>query len=77
MIQVKKINQQEIVVNCELIETIEFCPHAVISMTSGQKIIIDQDPEEIIRKVIEYKRAIGSRPIEFRTENAPAAAIEE
>jgi len=39
MILVRKINQQEIIVNCELIETIEFSPHAVISLTSGQALI--------------------------------------
>ena len=75
MILVKKINQQEIIVNCELIETIEFSPHAVISLTSGEKIIVDEGPEGIIRKVIEYKRAINSRGLEIRSGNAKIEAI--
>jgi flagellar protein FlbD len=61
MILVKKINQQEIIVNCELIETIEFTPHAVMSLTTGEKIIVDETREEIMRKVLEYKRAIHAR----------------
>jgi flagellar protein FlbD len=61
MISVKKINGQEIIVNCDLIETIEFSPHAVMSLTTGEKIIVDETREDILRKVIEYKRAIARR----------------
>ena len=58
MIVVKKINGQEIIVNCDLIEMIEFSPHAVMSLTSGEKIIVDETREDILQKVLEYKRAI-------------------
>lgn len=66
MILVKKINQQEIIVNPDLIETIEFSPHAVMSLTTGEKVIVDETPEEIIRKVIEFRRAINQRGMELR-----------
>jgi flagellar protein FlbD len=61
MIVVKKINGEEIVVNCDLIETIEFAPHAVMSLTTGEKIIVDETRDDILRKVIEYKRAVYRR----------------
>jgi len=61
MIAVKKINGEEIVVNCDLIETIEFAPHAVMSLTTGEKIIVDETRDDILRKVIEYKRAVYRR----------------
>ena len=61
MIVVKKVNQQEIIVNCELIETIEFTPDAVMSLTTGEKIIVDETREDLLRKIIEYKRSIYSR----------------
>ena len=61
MIVVKKINGQEIVVNCDLIQTIEFSPHAVMSLTTGEKIIVDETRDDILAKVIEYKRAISRR----------------
>lgn len=66
MILVKKINQQEIIVNPDLIETIEFSPHAVMLLTTGEKIIVDETPEEIIRKVVEFRRAINHRGVELR-----------
>jgi flagellar protein FlbD len=66
MICVKKINQQEIIVNCELIETIEFSPHAVMSLTTGEKEIVDENPDDIIRNIIEFKRAIHGRGLVLR-----------
>jgi len=66
MILVKKINQQEIIVNPDLIETIEFSPHAVMSLTTGVKVIVDETPEEIIRKVVDFRREINRRGTELR-----------
>jgi flagellar protein FlbD len=62
MIVVKKINGAQIVVNCDLIQTIEFTPHAVLSLTTGEKVILDETREELLKKIIEYKRAIFQRP---------------
>ena len=61
MIVVKKINGQEIVVNCELIETMEFTSHAVLSLTTGEKLVVDETREDLLKKIIEYKRAILQR----------------
>ena len=61
MIVVKKINGQEIIVNADLIETIEFTPHAVLSLTTGEKVILDESREELLKKIIEYKRAVFQR----------------
>ena len=62
MIVVKKVNQQEIIVNCELIVTIEFTPDAVMSLTTGDKIIVDEAKEDLLRKIIEYKRSVNHPP---------------
>ena len=62
MIVVKKINGEEIVVNCDLIETVEFTPHAVLSLTTGEKLVIDETRDDLLKKIIEYKRAIHRRP---------------
>jgi len=66
MIIVKKINQQQIMVNSDLIETIEFGHEAVISLTSGVKVIADETVESIMDKIIEFRRSVRGRPVEFR-----------
>ena len=57
MIVVKKINGQEIIVNCDLIEMIEFSPHAVMSLTTGEKIIVDETRDDILAKSCSLRRA--------------------
>lgn len=66
MITVKKINGQLIMVNSDLIETIEFSPHAVMSLTSGVKIIVDETAESLMEKIIEYKKSVRDRGVELR-----------
>jgi flagellar protein FlbD len=66
MIIVKKINGQQIMVNSDLVETIEFSPHAILSLTSGVKIIVDETSETLMEKIIEYKKTVRDRAIEFR-----------
>ncbi len=59
MILVKKINCIEIVLNAELIETVESHGDTVISLTNGNKIIVKDTVEEVIEKVLAYRRSIN------------------
>jgi flagellar protein FlbD len=62
MIQLTRINHVPLVVNADRIEHIEASPDTILSMTNGQKIVVLESPEDIISKVIEYRRAILSGP---------------
>lgn len=59
MIKIKKINNIEFVINCDLIETIESNPDTTITMTTGRKIISSESVDDIIDKVIAFKRTIN------------------
>lgn len=48
------------VLNSDLIEHIEAAPDTVISLTTGQKIMVLETAEEIIERVIEFRRAVLS-----------------
>jgi flagellar protein FlbD len=61
MIKVKKLNGKEFVVNCELIQYLEETPDTVLTLTTGQKILVAETADEIIDKVIEYKAKILKR----------------
>lgn len=58
MIILTKINNQDFVINSDLIETIEQTPDTIITMTTGNKYVVKQSQEEIIRRIIQYKRKI-------------------
>jgi flagellar protein FlbD len=58
MIEVKKLSDQIIILNSDLIETIEATPDTMISLTTGRKIVVKDSVDEVLKKVIEYRRSI-------------------
>jgi flagellar protein FlbD len=58
MIYVTRLNHTPIVLNAELIEHIETTPDTVISLTTGQKFMVLESTEEVIRRVMEFKKAV-------------------
>lgn len=56
MINLTRIDNSEILVNADEIETIETAHHSTISLKSGKKIIVIESGEIIVGKIIEYKR---------------------
>lgn len=56
MIVLTKIDGTQIVVNADEIETIDPFHHSTLSLKSGKKIIVTENANEIIEKIIEYKR---------------------
>ncbi len=59
MIVITRLNDKEMVINADLIETVEENPDTTITMTTVIKIIAKQTSKEIIDKVVEYKRKIS------------------
>jgi len=59
MITVTKINDRDIVVNCDLIEIIETTPDTTLTMTTGRKIIVLDTVDEVLNKVVAYKGRIN------------------
>ncbi|MCI8495465.1 MAG: flagellar FlbD family protein [Lachnospiraceae bacterium] len=56
MIEVTKLNDTKILINAELIETVEETPDTVISFVTGKKIIVKESRQEVKNLVILYKR---------------------
>jgi flagellar protein FlbD len=60
MIRLNKINGQEVVVNAELIETLEPGPETVIHLATGNRLLVKDGADAIMAKVIEYRKAVNS-----------------
>ena len=58
MIILTKLNDQVFTVNSDLIETLEETPDTVIVMTTGNKYVVKETPQEIIDKIVQFKRRI-------------------
>ncbi len=61
MVSVKKLNGKDIIINCDLIETIEALPDTTITMTNGRIFITIDTVDEVIEKIIDYKNKIFTK----------------
>ncbi|WFR54973.1 flagellar FlbD family protein [Anaerocolumna sp. AGMB13025] len=61
MINVTKMNNVNITINCDLIETIEETPDTVITLTTGKKILVIESRQEIVDLVKLYKKELFSQ----------------
>jgi flagellar protein FlbD len=62
MIRLTRINRAPLVLNSDLIEHVEATPDTVIALTNGQKLVVLESADEVIQKVIEFRRLIANRP---------------
>ncbi|MCX5784685.1 MAG: flagellar FlbD family protein [Elusimicrobia bacterium] len=60
MIKLKKLNGFEIVVNAELIESVEATPDTVINLATGNRFIVRDSVDEVVARVVEYKKKVYS-----------------
>jgi flagellar protein FlbD len=68
MILLKRLNGTPFWLNAELIEQIESAPDTVITLTTGNNIIVQEPANFVIEKIIEYRKKIFSNP-EMSKEN--------
>jgi flagellar protein FlbD len=60
MIYVTRLNHKPIVLNSDLIEQIEMTPDTVISLTTGEKIMVLESSDELIERVVNFRRSISA-----------------
>ncbi len=56
MITVTRLNDQPLVLNAELIKTVESTPDTLITLINGDRMIVKESMDEIVRKAVEYGR---------------------
>ena len=76
MIFVTRLNGSEIVVNADLLETIEATPDTVLTLVDGTRYVVEEHPSEIIRRIQAYRSALlrmADEPIVWDTTTSPKA----
>jgi flagellar protein FlbD len=74
MIRLTRLNQVEVALNSDLIEHIEVTPDTVITLTNGQILRVLEPVDEVIRRIVEFRRlihGIDPRPAVARETGAP------
>lgn len=77
MIRVTRLDGTPMLVNLDQINWVEFTPDTVISLANGEKLLVRDGAEAILRRVQDYKRdiltpVVGGR----RAEPQPLRVVE-
>jgi len=60
MIKLTRLNHVPLIVNADLIEHVEVTPDTVVALTTGQKFMVLESAEEVVEKVVQFRKAILS-----------------
>jgi len=58
MIRLTRISHATFVLNADLIQSVESTPDTVITLTSGQKVMVLESADAVVDRVIEFRRRI-------------------
>lgn len=70
MIKVTRLNGKEYFINFDLIETIEETPDTVITLRDGKKYVVMETTDDIIGRIIEFKRKVLTHSDLIKSDNA-------
>ena len=59
MIKVTRLNGTEYFINPHQIESMEVRPDTTLVMLSGKNVVVKEGVDEVIGRIIEYRRRIG------------------
>lgn len=73
MIKVRRLNGKEFVLNSDEIETLEATPDTVITLTGGNKYVVLEGVDEIIERIVEFRKKCNQPILTVKEESEPDA----
>jgi flagellar protein FlbD len=58
MIELKRLNGSPLAVNCDLIKYAEASPDTVLTLITGEKLIVLEPCSEVSQRILEYRAAV-------------------
>lgn len=58
MIHLTRLNSQPIAVNSDLIKFVESAHDTVLTLLNGEKVVVREQPDEVIHRIIEFRRTV-------------------
>jgi len=65
MIRLTRLNHVSLVLNSDLIEHIDVTPDTVITLTNGQILRVRETAEEVVERIVAFRRRIFAAPEEL------------
>jgi flagellar protein FlbD len=70
VIEATRLNGLPVLVNAELIKFIEATPDTLITLTTGEKIMVKESVEVVAQRVLQYRRLVWGEPAALRDAGA-------
>lgn len=61
MIKLTRLGGKPFYLNSDLIESLEAVPDTTLVLTTGKRVLVTENPDEVIRRIIEFRREIFYR----------------
>ncbi len=63
MIAVTRLDGTSLLLNADVVEWIDQTPDTLIGLVNGDRFLVRESPEELVQRVIDFKRAVVGGPI--------------
>ena len=63
MIKVTRLNDATLIINVDMIQSLQAIPETVITFTNNDKIMVKEPLEEVSQRIVDYKRTINSKKV--------------
>jgi flagellar protein FlbD len=58
MVQLTRLNNSPLLINSDLIKWIENAPDTVLTLVTGEKIVVLESSKQVLDKIVEFRRKI-------------------
>ena len=59
MIKVTRLNDSVLIINVEMIQSLQATPDTVITFTNQDRLMVKEPVEEISQRIVEYQRSVN------------------
>lgn len=56
MIKLTRLGGEAFILNADLIKYVEARPDTYVSLTTGERIVVTESPDEVVRRALEYQQ---------------------
>ena len=67
MIKLTRLGGEPFILNAELIQYVEARPDTFITLTNGQRLVVVESMDEVLRRAVQYQQAKHLMPAEVRS----------
>jgi flagellar protein FlbD len=77
MIRLTRLNHGPFMLNPDLIEHLEMTPDTVITLTNGHQFMVLESAEEVVSRIIDFRRAVSVHCLMTRISRSKPEVSEE